>query len=146
MADGKWVMTEEDSKRVDLTHRGSGLQNMRDLPNYGINKAVDDRDGKAALKCSLCGSDDLQSGFGGCGFGCVLMKSDVFLDVYGRFKEMFEPIGDNGEDVAFCWRARQCGYKIWCDPSVICGHVGYSVVDEKFFMAFQEQEVPNGTA
>lgn len=83
---------------------------------------------------------------GGCGFGCVLMKTDVFLDVYCRFKQMFEPIGDNGEDVAFCWRARQCGYKIWCDPSVICGHVGYSVVDEKFFMAFREQEVLNGTA
>ena len=36
MADGKWVMTEADSKRVDLT---------------------------------FCGSDDLQSGFGGCGEG-----------------------------------------------------------------------------
>ena len=47
MADGKWVMTEEDSKRVDLTHSGSGLQNMHKLPNYGMHKAVDERDGKA---------------------------------------------------------------------------------------------------
>ncbi len=74
---------------------------------------------------------------GGCGFGCVLMKTDVFFDVQSRFGQMFTPIGRNGEDVAFCWRARQCGYKIWCDPDVLCGHVGYSIVDDKFFRAFQ---------
>ena len=75
---------------------------------------------------------------GACGFGCVLMKTDVFFDVQSKFGNMFAPIGNNGEDVAFCWRARQCGYKIWCDPSVICGHVGYSVVDDQFFKAFSE--------
>lgn len=69
MADGKWVMTEEDAKRVDLTFSGSGSQNLRDLPNYGQHRPVDDRGGKAEVKCSFCGSDDLQSGFGGCGEG-----------------------------------------------------------------------------
>ena len=69
MADGKWVMTEEDSKRVDLTYSGSGMTNMRELPNYSLNKAVDDRNSSAVLKCAFCGSDDLQSGFGGCGEG-----------------------------------------------------------------------------
>ena len=54
MADGKWVMTEEDAKRVDLSFKGSAAQNMRELPNFGKR---------------LCGSDDLQSGFGGCGEG-----------------------------------------------------------------------------
>ena len=73
---------------------------------------------------------------GACGFGCVLMKTDVFFDVQSKFGNMFAPIGNNGEDVAFCWRARQCGYKVFCDPSVICGHVGYSVVDDQFFKAF----------
>lgn len=73
---------------------------------------------------------------GACGFGCVLMKSDVFFDVQAKFGNMFAPIGNNGEDVAFCWRARECGYKIFCDPEIICGHVGYSIVDDKFFKAF----------
>lgn len=73
---------------------------------------------------------------GACGFGCVLMKTDVFYDVQGKFNNMFSPIANNGEDIAFCWRARQCGYHIWCDPSIICGHVGYSVVDDQFFKAF----------
>ena len=74
---------------------------------------------------------------GGCGFGCVLMKTDVFMDVQGKFGTMFAPIANNGEDIAFCWRARQCGYKVFCDPSVLCGHVGYSVVDDQFFKAFK---------
>lgn len=73
---------------------------------------------------------------GGCGFGCVLMKTDVFFDVQSKFGNMFAPIANNGEDLAFCWRARNCGYKIVCDPSVICGHVGYSVVDDQFFKVF----------
>lgn len=75
---------------------------------------------------------------GAIGFGCVLMKTDVFFDVQTKFGQMFAPIGRNGEDVAFCWRARQCGYKIYCDPALVCGHVGYSVVDDKFFKAFAE--------
>lgn len=70
---------------------------------------------------------------GGCGFGCVLMKTDVFFDVQAKFGNMFAPMGNNGEDVAFCIRARECGFKIWCDPSVICGHVGHIVVDNKLF-------------
>lgn len=73
---------------------------------------------------------------GACGFGCVLMTTEVFMSVQAKHGHMFSPIGNNGEDVSFCWRARDCGYKIYCDPSVICGHVGYSVVDGQFFQAF----------
>lgn len=75
---------------------------------------------------------------GGCGFGCVLMKTDVFFDVQGRFSDMFGPINRVGEDLSFCWRARQCGYKIYCDPDIICGHVGYAVIDERFNREYNE--------
>lgn len=75
---------------------------------------------------------------GACGFGCVLMKTDVFIDVQARFHNMFAPIANNGEDLAFCWRARQCGYKIYCDPNIICGHVGYATIDDQFYKAFQK--------
>lgn len=74
---------------------------------------------------------------GGCGFGCVLVNTEVFLSVQSQFNNMFSPLGNNGEDVAFCWRARQCGYKIWCDPSIICGHIGKVVIDDKFYKAFK---------
>ena len=69
MADGKWVMTEEDSRRVDLTFSGKPRQDLRRLPNYGQHRAVDDREGSAEEKCAFCGSGDLQSGFGGFGEG-----------------------------------------------------------------------------
>lgn len=75
---------------------------------------------------------------GGCGFGCVLMKTDVFFDVQSKYGNMFAPMGNNGEDVAFCIRARSCGYKIYCDPSIVCGHVGYSVIDDQFYRVFQK--------
>ena len=69
MADGKWSLTDEIEKRADLSFSGSGRQDMRSLPYYGKHKTVDDRDGDAVKKCAFCGSDDLQSGFGGCGEG-----------------------------------------------------------------------------
>lgn len=75
---------------------------------------------------------------GGCGFGCVLMKTDVFFSVQGKFGDMFGPLNRVGEDLSFCWRARECGYKIVCDPTQICGHVGYAVIDERFYREYSE--------
>ena len=72
---------------------------------------------------------------GGCGFAAVLMKTDVFLDVSAKFGAMFTPIGQNGEDASFCMRARECGYKIFCDPKIVIGHVGNIVVDDVFYRA-----------
>lgn len=69
MADGKWVMTEDDARRVDLSFKGGSRLNLRELPNYGEHRPVDDRNGRAARECAFCGSDDLQSGFGGYGEG-----------------------------------------------------------------------------
>ena len=74
---------------------------------------------------------------GGCGFGAVLMKTDVFFDVQARFGNMFAPIANNGEDIAFCWRARQCGYKIYCDPKIELKHCGYITVGSEFYQAFK---------
>ncbi len=58
----------------------------------------------------------------GCGFGCVLMNRNVLWNVFCQNGGMFAPINGVGEDLSFCWRARQCGYKIWCDPSIALGH------------------------
>ena len=70
---------------------------------------------------------------GACGFGCVLMKTEIFVSVFSKFGYMFTPIGNVGEDIAFCWRARQCGYKILADPSISLGHVGQSIFSKPFF-------------
>ena len=76
---------------------------------------------------------------GACGFGCVLMKTEIFVSVFAKFGLMFTPIANCGEDIAFCWRARQCGYKIIADPSISLGHVGYTIITENFFNTYQSQ-------
>ena len=58
----------------------------------------------------------------GCGFGCVLMKRNVLWNVLCQHGYMFSPIDNVGEDLSFCWRARMCGHKIYCDPTIALGH------------------------
>ena len=76
----------------------------------------------------------------GCGFGCVLMGTDVFLSLDSKFGQLFNPTPGMGEDLAFCWRARQCGYKIICDQSVQLGHVGYEVYTKGFYNAYRQRK------
>lgn len=73
-----------------------------------------------------------------CGFGCVLIKTEVLMSVMSKFGNMFAPIGNVGEDLSFCWRARECGYEIWCDPRVSLGHVGHTVITEEFFKNYNQ--------
>ena len=66
-------------------------------------------------------------GIGGCGFGCVLVKKEVLESVgYPQFE--YHPALDHGntisEDTDFCKKAIVKGFKLWCDPSVRCGHIG----------------------
>lgn len=68
----------------------------------------------------------------GCGFGCVLMKTDVLFDIGINW---FTPYIDAGEDCAFCMRAREKGYKIYCDPSISLGHMAYAPVTKEFYNA-----------
>lgn len=59
-----------------------------------------------------------------CGFGFCLIKTDVIKYMSKRYKSLFEPFGCVGEDIAFCIRAKKCGYKIFIDRDVKLGHVG----------------------
>jgi FkbM family methyltransferase len=66
-------------------------------------------------------------GIGGCGFGCVLVKKEVLVGVgYPQFE--YHPALDHNntisEDTDFCKKAMTKGFKLWCDPSVRCGHIG----------------------
>lgn len=75
---------------------------------------------------------------GGVGFGCVLLKTEVLFEVAAKFGCWFDPINGFGEDLSFCWRAKEAGYDVWLDPSVSCGHVGHVVVTEAMSRAIQE--------
>lgn len=73
---------------------------------------------------------------GGVGFGCVLVRTDVLFEVAAKYKTWFEPMNGFGEDLSFCWRARECGFDILLDPSITCGHVGHIVANEDFYKAY----------
>ena len=66
--------------------------------------------------------------------------------VFSKFGYMFTPIGNVGEDIAFCWRARQCGYKILADPSISLGHVGQSIFSKPFFDNYKKALAKGGEA
>lgn len=116
----------------------SGLYFRRVVPYTPVLFDKLDLEGEKADYSEFTQIPDKIFEVGGCGFGCMLMKTEVFLDVQSRFGVMFTPIGRNGEDVSFCWRARECGFKIYCDPSIKLGHVGYSTIGREVYEAFKE--------
>ena len=65
----------------------------------------------------------------GCGMACTMISTEVIKEVQSRYGSPFDPEkieGINfGEDTAFCWRARKCGYEIWCDPTVRIGPIAH---------------------
>ena len=90
-------------------------------------------------KVEFKGMDDVPSEpvkVSGIGFGCLLMKTSVLIDVLSKEGDLFTPDGC-GEDISFCNRARRCGYDIWLDPSIECGHVGTNVVNRGFYDAYR---------
>lgn len=43
-----------------------------------------------------------------------------------------QQVGELGEDISFCWKAKMLGFKVYADPQVTPGHLGeyaYSVTD-----------------
>lgn len=64
---------------------------------------------------------------GGCGFGCVLVKKEVFGVIgYPQFKyhSAIDHKNTISEDAYFCNKARENGFLIHVDPKLLCGHIG----------------------
>jgi len=79
--------------------------------------------------------DELEKPFevDGIGTGFLLIKRAVLeqftrpvtSDLGTPFGFGYSPNGvEEGEDLAFCRRAKSLGYKIWADPTIPLGHVG----------------------
>lgn len=97
-----------------------------------------DYDGKKVSFTQIMSTPEDRIKVGGCGMAVCLMKTDVIMSVSAKFQgRMFDPILGMGEDVSFCWRARECGYEIWADPSFEIGHVGSMIVGRGHFEAAQ---------
>lgn len=63
-----------------------------------------------------------------CGFAAVLIKTEILRAVIEKFNTAFTPTEYFGEDVAFCDRARQLGYKVYAEPGVRLGHIGHITI------------------
>jgi FkbM family methyltransferase len=75
----------------------------------------------------------------GCGFGCVLIKSKVLQTMqYPHFvyKSALQMEGTVSEDIYFCIKAKEAGFSIFADTSIICEHVGST----KFIVKSQRKE------
>lgn len=70
------------------------------------------------------------------GTGCMLVNRQVFLDIQTAYPELapnevrnywnyFLNTSEDGEDVAFCRRAKQVGHDAYVDLGIQCLHVGY---------------------
>jgi GT2 family glycosyltransferase len=45
-----------------------------------------------------------------------------------------------GEDMAFCLRAKEKGFSIWCDPNIAIGHITKQTITRNDFLAYKEFE------
>jgi len=66
-----------------------------------------------------------------CGFGFLTCKPKVYADILAKFgRPVFAPeLEKSGkrvkaEDVSWCEKAKECGYKVMADRNVIVGHKG----------------------
>ena len=65
-----------------------------------------------------------------CGFGCVLVKSDVIRKIgypYFQYKSALDHAFTISEDIFFCKRAQEVGSKIYVDSSIVCKHIGSTI-------------------
>lgn len=73
-----------------------------------------------------------------CGFGGTMMSVAMAKRVKEEFGVPFSPLIGFGEDISFCMRARELGYKIWCDSRPKIGHVGFWTVTENTYLAARD--------
>lgn len=130
----KYLLKEMDETGADMI---SGLYFRRCAPFSPVAfDTLEIKDGKASwtdYTGELTGMHEV----GGVGFGCVLQKTGMLLDMAATYGDFFGPIANVGEDLAFCWRARQLGYKIMLDCNLKLGHVGHTVFTQQYYEALK---------
>lgn len=69
----------------------------------------------------------------GCGFGAVLMTTELLRSVCEAYGRPFNLMDRLSEDLSFCKRAETLGAKIGCDSRVKVGHVGQLTFGENMY-------------
>lgn len=77
----------------------------------------------------------------GCGFGAVMMTTDLIRSA-GALP--FYPTDGFGEDLTFCRKARAAGKKLHCDGRIEAEHIGTSIINRQTWMNAQRSETNGG--
>jgi len=72
----------------------------------------------------------------GVGMACCLIKREVFDKLEEPY---FFPKEGIGEDLAFCVRAKEAGFKMYVDTSIVVGHVTNAIITDQHFKTHREK-------
>ena len=73
----------------------------------------------------------------GGGFGGVMMTTEL-IKRCGPLP--FFPMNGFGEDYTFCMKAREAGAELWCDGSIVAGHLGTTCFNEESMTIEQQKQ------
>lgn len=125
------VLIEEGYLERLLSHKKdiiAGVYHQKVFPYYAsVKKRLY---GNTYYHMELNGDDIIE--IDGASMGCLLIKMKIFDKIHYPWFE-FKYYKDNGkweqfsEDLYFCQKLQDIGVKIYCDPSIICTHIGAPV-------------------
>lgn len=119
----------------------SGIYFRRRAPFAPVIYSRVDREGHADFNDY---PEDSVFEIAGAGFGCCMTRVSMLEDIALNFRDWFTPFNNYGEDLSFCLRALESGYKLYCDSTIKCGHVGTVTVDENVYKVnFREELIKN---
>lgn len=105
----------------------TGLYFMRNFPHRPILFDIAQADGKC-MHTVLNGQTGLIPAVAS-GLGCVLIKTDVFRAMDKPWITLGEAEKDHWcDDISFFNRFRAAGFQLWCDMSVLVGHMAQCTI------------------
>ena len=121
----------------------SGLYFMRTLPTKPvlfseIKYEVTDNDATVGHTFFLNYPKDTLFQCAGTGFGCVMTSTAMLKAMVEKYGAPFTPVMGLGEDLSFCYRAKLCGFNLYCDSRVKCGHVANVEINEGHWLNQQK--------
>ena len=73
------------------------------------------------------------------GAGALLVKRGVFEKLGAPYFQHAVQKQDLGEDFYFCRKAQEAGFRIFCDTSIKCTHMGVSMIGENAWESVKEE-------
>lgn len=131
MVFGKDMMTRLIADMDEGRQMVCGMYYTRKAPIHPcVYKALDYQNGETRALSYTDYPEDQLFEVAGCGFGAVMMDTDV-IRLAGNHGRPFSPMDGWGEDFSFGLRARAEGVKIYCDSRIQIGHAGISIINRE---------------